>query len=634
MRWAAAVAVAVVALVAATSARAEAPGQWSGGGPPAGVVNLLSVDPVDPQIVYGSAFATVYRSRDGAASWESLPLQPAMPNPVGTLAVDPAAHERVYAQAGTDLFLSTNFGEAWTPLSGVQFVGAFALLPGRPVGLLAATFESGLQRSDDGGATWKDSSEGLADPNSVYSLSVAPSDPRIVYALAGVSLYRSTNGGRSWTQVGLPAGVDFIPLLVVDPSSPDTLYASAANTVFRSTDGGLSWAERNGGLDLGEESFVTALAAADAQPTKLYLLTDRALWRSTDGGGEWRLVNDDPFNQIGPWSIGVDPLDPDHLYRASGTGVFVSTDGGVTFAPASTGLPGLAVQAVAAGPGAVHASLYAGGIVSSSDGGVTWRPGTGDEIEFESLQALAADPNGERVYAGSYTGRFFRSDDGGENWNAMGLHLPHSTIWSLAPDPGTPDRVLAATEVGVYRSGNGGEEWRRSSRGLPNTGVRALAFSVSAPNVVYAGLDRRGLYRSGNGGRTWRRASLGRLTVLSLAVDPRAPNVVYAATRLHGAYRSDDGGRTWARLAATRLTGSVVLDPAAPDTVLLASGSRVLRSTARGAALTPYDQGLPFLGGTPIDPEAGVARTVVSIAAVPGGAYAATWAGTFGVTFS
>jgi hypothetical protein len=88
------------------------------------------------------------------------------------------------------------------------------------------------------------------------------------------------------------------------------------------------------------------------------------------------------------------------------------------------------------------------------------------------------------------------------------------------------------------------------------------------------------------------------------------------------------------RLAGTGLTGSVVLDPAAPDTVLLATGSRVLRSTERGAALAAYEDGLPALGGTPIDPEAGAARTVVALAAVPGGAYAATWAGTFGVTFS
>ena len=622
------------ALVGVTPAGAAVPAQWSGGGPPAGVVSQLAVDPVDPQIVYGSAFSTVYRSRDGAASWSALPLQEGMPSPVGTLIVDPTGHERVYAQAGSDLFRSGNFAESWTRLNGVEFVGAFALLPGSPVRLLAATFESGLQRSDDGGATWVDSGKGLEDPTSVYALAVAPSDPGIVYAPAGVSLYRSDDGGRSWAAVGLPEGVDYLPLLSVDPNDPDTLFAAGPSAVYRSTDGGKSWAQKTDGLALGADGFVTALAVADTEPATLYVLTERALFRSTNAGDEWRLVNDDAFNRLGPWSIAVDLSDPNHLYRASGAGILVSTDGGVTFAPANTGLPGLATQAVVAGPGELHASLYSGGLVSSSDGGITWSSGTGDDIELESVQSLAAAPAGDRVYAGSYTGRFFRSEDRGKNWRGMGLRLPHATIWGLALDPGTPNRLLAATELGVYRSPSAGEAWRRSSRGLPNTGVRAVAFAASAPTVVYAGLDRRGLYRSRDGGRTWRRAGLGRLTVLSLAVDPRDAKVVYAATRAKGAFRSDDGGRTWTWLAATGLTGSVVLDPAAPDTVLLASGSRVLRSINRGSGLVPYDTGLPARGGTPIDPEAGAARTVVSLAAVPGGAYAATWSGIWGVTFS
>jgi hypothetical protein len=61
------------ALVRVTPAGAAVPAEWSGGGPPAGVVSRLAVDPVDPQILYGSAFSTVYRSRDGAASW-GIPL--------------------------------------------------------------------------------------------------------------------------------------------------------------------------------------------------------------------------------------------------------------------------------------------------------------------------------------------------------------------------------------------------------------------------------------------------------------------------------------------------------------------------------------------------------------------------------
>jgi photosystem II stability/assembly factor-like uncharacterized protein len=297
-------------------------------------------------------------------------------------------------------------------------------------------------------------------------------------------------------------------------------------------------------------------------------------------------------------------------------------------------LPGLAVQVVAAGPGgAVHAGLSLGGIVSSDDGGTTWRYGFGGDIEFESLMAVAAEPAGGYLYAGSYRGRFFRSDDGGSTWEATGRRLPLATIWGIAPDPGTPGRVLAATEVGIYRSGSAGEAWRRSSRGLPNTGVRTLAFADSAPSVVYAGLDRRGVFRSADGGRNWRPAGLSGTTILSLAVDPRHPKVVYAATRSEGAFRSDNGGRTWKRFAVTGLTASVVLDPAAPDTVLLASEGRVLRSTNRGGKFVSYRDGLPSRGGSPLDPEAGAPFMVVSLAAVPGGAYAATWSGVFGVEF-
>ena len=81
----------------------------------------------------------------------------------------------------------------------------------------------------------------------------------------------------------------------------------------------------------------------------LYAVTDTALYRTTNGGGSWQLVNDDAFGTVSPWAIAIDPTDSLRVYRASGQGVFVSTDGGVTFSPANRGLPGLAMHAIAAG---------------------------------------------------------------------------------------------------------------------------------------------------------------------------------------------------------------------------------------------------------------------------------------------
>jgi hypothetical protein len=101
-----------------------------------------------------------------------------------------------------------------------------------------------------------------------------------------------------------------------------------------------------------------------------------------------------------------------------------------------------------------------------------------------------------------------------------------------------------------------------------------------------------------------------------------------------GLFRSDDGGGTWRRLASTGLTAAVALDPAAPETVLLASASKVLRSTDGGAEFSRYVDGLPARGGSPVDPEGQHPLTGIALAGVPGGAFLSTWAGVFGVRFA
>ncbi len=618
-----------VALALAPSATAE-PGSWEGGGPPAPVIGVLEVDPVEPTTVYGSGVSTVYVTEDGAASWRRLARPDLSAVSIGALEVNPAAHRELYLHSDSDLYRSTDGGAAWTKLD-LEGVSTFALLPGAPATLLAATFEHGVQRSTDGGATWTDSSDGIEDPSLVGWFAVAPSDSSVVYVFSR-TLYRSSDGGRSWARASLPVEDSFPLVRAVDPSAPDTLYLADGLTVWRTTDGGVTWERRSAGLPSVEFGFIPALVAAPSQPDLLYAVTDTALYRTTNGGGSWQLVNDDAFGTVSPWTIAIDPADSLRVYRASGQGVFVSTDGGVTFSPANRGLPGLAMHAVAAGAdGTVVASPLYGGVYASADGGQTWRGGLGEEVEHEYVESLAVEAGG-RAYAGTYQGSLFRSANGGLTWSEVGRRLPAAPIWDLEPDPARPGRVLAANELGVYRSGDAGKSWRRSSAGLPNTGVRSLAFSPSQPAVVYAGLDRGGVYRSVDGGRTWRQAALGRLTVLSLAVDLANPDVLYAATRNGGLWRTANRGRAWSLLADSGPTASVAIDPVT-GTVLFASGSDVLRSTDGGDTLTPYDDGLPLLSGTVLDPEAEGPRTVVRLAAVPGGAFAATWGGVYGVRF-
>lgn len=628
-RGASLLAAGVAALALAHPAVAE-PGSWQRLGPPAPVVSVLAVDPAQHLTVYGGGASAVYVTDDGAASWRRLAVPDQSVSGINGIEVNAAAHRTLYVQGGTALYRTVDAGITWTKLDLPDF-STFALMSGTPATILAATFEHGVQRSDDGGDTWVTSSNGIRDPSLVAWFAVAPSDVDVVYAFAG-SLYRSTDGGRSWVEATLPAEEIFPFARAVDPFQPDTLYLADGLTVWRTTDGGQTWEARSDGLPRREFGFIPALVAAPSQAGTLYAVTEESLYRTTNGGESWQLVNDDAFGALPPWTIALDPVDPLRVYRASGLGLFVSRDGGVTFSPSNAGLPAQAMHAIAAGDdGSLLASPLFGGVLASADGGQTWTAGVDAGVEGESFEALAFDADG-RAYAGSYQGRLFRSATGGRTWLRVGRRLPAATIWDLAPDPGTPGRLLAATEVGVYRSPDTGDTWKRAGSGLPNTGVRSLAFAPSEPAVVYAGLDRAGVYRSTDGGRTWRRAALGRLTVLSVAVDPVDPDIVYAATRAGGLWRSLNRGRTWLRLADSGLTASVVVDRAT-RAVLFASDSEVLRSSDLGQGLTPYDHGIPPVGGTPLNPEVEAPRTVVSLAAVPGGAFAATWAGVYGVRF-
>jgi photosystem II stability/assembly factor-like uncharacterized protein len=623
----------LVALLFAVPATAE-PGVWAGGGPYAGVISSIAVDPGEPGVVYGTGFTAVHRSSDGAASWERLPSFGEQPGFITSITVDPGAPGTVYALTGSGVWRLSQGARDWRLLAR-RDIGQLAIVAGNPTQpstLLAATYDSGVVRSVNAGETFTDSSDGLAEPNAVYWIGSAPSEAAVVYLVASDGLYRSVDRGLTWTGATLPEG--FFGSAVIDPSDADTLYIFDFANVYRSQDAAATWQKVGGGLQVGGFGFIAALAAAPTTPTTLYAVTDRALFRSTDAGQSFSLRNDDPFAALSPWAIAIDPLVSTRLYRPSGEGVLVSEDGGATFRSANEGLPGLPTQVVALRPGGVFAGTVFGGVRFSGDDGSSWVTGVGGDIEFESILSLAAEPSASGyVYAGTYRGRLFRSQDG-VAWAAADERLPRVPIWGIAPDTTLAGRVLAATEVGVFSSRDAGGRWSRSSRGIPNTGVRAVTFSASASAIVYAGVEKGGVYRSTNGGRRWVRAGLGRLTVLSVAVHPLEPDVLFAATKRAGVFRSEDAGRTWTKIAESGLTAAVTLDPAAPDTVIVATDALVLRSLDGGSSFEEYDTGLPDLAGRPGDPEGDYPRVTVGLAAAPGVVWAATWMGVYGVDLS
>ena len=141
----------------------------------------------------------------------------------------------------------------------------------------------------------------------------------------GEGVFKSTDGGESWTAMNVGLGKDpedtDVSALAIDPQTPATVYAGTYyHGVFKSTDGGRSWQAVNAGLPRGQV-FVHALAIDPRRTATVYAATDRGFLRSTDGGGTWR-----------PFSRGLTNLDVTAIAIAStGRVLYAGTRGGGVF---------------------------------------------------------------------------------------------------------------------------------------------------------------------------------------------------------------------------------------------------------------------------------------------------------------
>ena len=246
----------------------------------------------------------------------------------------------------------------------------------------------------------------------------------------------------------------------------------------------------------------------------------------------------------------------------------------------------------------IYVAAAGGGIFKTMDTGLTWTP-IFDDYGVLAVGDIALHPQDPSIlYAGTgepnagggsitYEGQgIFRSKDGGESWQNIGL--PNSgSIGRMVIDPLRPERLFVAAmgsmfaknqERGIYRSLKGGEQWERVLFVSDSTGGIDLAINPRSPDTIYAAMWERvrradyreyggatsGLYRSIDGGSTWRHLTNGLPTLahekgrIGVAVAPNNPSMVYtvyATTQGHlqGVYRSENGGESWQPLVTSGL---------------------------------------------------------------------------------
>ena len=339
----------------------------------------------------------------------------------------------------------------------------------------------GVWKTSDGGQYWECVSDGFFNTSAVGALTVAPSDPHVLYAgtgettiridvVGGDGVYKSTDSGRSWTHVGL-SDTRFIGKIRVHPNNPDLVYVAALGHafgtnpergVYKSSDGGKSWqhvlfkSEKAGAVDLSIDWQNPRLIYASIWEAH------RSFWQISSGGEE--------------------------------SGIWRSTDGGDTWEDISRrpGLPSgiygkIAVAASPARSGRVWALIEHktdGGLYRSDNAGLTWELVSSDQRLISRAWYyihLTPDPvDPETVYINNLA--FWKSTDGGRSFSM--IDTPHGDNHDLWIDPRNNHRMIQGNDGGACVSYNGGESWS-TIYNQPTAQFYHIATDNREPYYVY-----------------------------------------------------------------------------------------------------------------------------------------------------
>jgi photosystem II stability/assembly factor-like uncharacterized protein len=216
-------------------------------------VRSLAIDPNDTQVVYAGTSLFVFKSTDGGNLW--IRMNNGLVNKdVSCLAIDPTDTQVVYAGTtsggpGSWILKSTTGGSLWTPMDNGFMnsnVYSLAIDPTNTQVIYAAT-SKGVFKSTNGASSWGLTALTYASTNTYFhSLAIDPNDTQVFYSGAEDGyVYKSPDGGSSWTQSGVTTGTPDILSLAIDPTNTQVIYAGASSSsyggVFKSTDGGSSW---------------------------------------------------------------------------------------------------------------------------------------------------------------------------------------------------------------------------------------------------------------------------------------------------------------------------------------------------------------------------------------------------------
>ncbi len=593
--------------------------QWTELGPYGKNIHALTQAPDNPSILFAGSFGWgTFSSFDNGATWVNHRL--GLTNSF-VRSIKARSSAVIICGSNDNIARSSDSGTTWTivqtTLKSVRSID-WDPVTGK---WYAGTFGDDLYVSVNDGITWTkqvvSDAISLQTQRKIRSVKVFGADSiyvagSITNITTGGALFRSINGGLTWTQVQQGIGVrSTVNSLSISPNTHATSYifGTASNGVYKSTTGGITTVKTNADstlhpladLDVSTTGFTSAYRMAGTNTlANLYLrhLGDTTLgWLSSIGLPGGKAVPKTILDANGGGRI-IAGLEED--------GAYVSNDSGLNFSPLSQSLLRTAVRGLAfTSTGRVVAGLGFGDKIFRSDNlGVSW---TRDSLgSFNSIFGIEKSPAGE-LYAAQYGTGVLKSLDNGTSWAKTDTLVINRFVRAIAPDPFSSGVVYAGTGNGVFKTSNGGLTWVDAKAGMIpfSTSIRSLGASPLTPGLLLAGTDVDNLYRSANGGLSWTHVTSVNgfapqdVFVRSIGFDPLAANIAYVGSDSGHVYKSVDAGNNWSLLVDLPTVNSVrriIVDPNNTSNIFVATfGGGVFVSEDGGVSWYTYNDPLVSL---------------------------------------
>jgi photosystem II stability/assembly factor-like uncharacterized protein len=419
----------------------------------------------------------------------------------------------------------------------------------------------------------------------VADFGVHPERPEVVYvAMASGGLWKTDNGGTTWTSIFDHEGAYALGTVVLDPHNPDTVWVGSGENngqrsvgygdgVYKSLDGGKTWAN----MGLATSGHVSMIRFHPDDRNVVFVAAqgplwspggDRGLYKSSDGGQSWeQLLFIDENTGVNEFLI--HPDNPDVIVASSwqrrrhvwtlinggpGSGIHKSTDGGASWRKISGGLPSgdlgrIGLAAAANEPGTVYAIIEAAeedqGVYRSQDFGESWEKRSPHMTTSpQYYNELVVDPNDADVVYSLDT-LTNRSIDGGVTWSQLGVQYRHVDDHALWIDPADSEHMYIGGDGGMYETWDWGENWSHVQN-LPATQFYRVTPDNDSPfyNVCGGTQDNQTLcgpirnrYEDGITNADWWIAKFG--DGYKAQFDPIDPNIVYAQAQYGNLVRFD-----------------------------------------------------------------------------------------------